>query len=56
MSFGALDEFPAVALLEAADLLADRRLGDEILRRCERKTAGFGQVTEDLEGFNVHNS
>ena len=51
MPFGTFNQFPAVALFEAAHLLTDGGLGDEVLRRRQRKAARFGQVAEDLQGF-----
>src|SRR6204780_541548 len=37
-----------VLLFEAPDLLADRRLSDEVLRRGIRKASAFDYVAEDL--------
>src|SRR5579863_1288299 len=37
-----------VLVFEASDLLADRRLGHEILRGSIRNTAAFNNVAEDL--------
>ena len=49
-----LEQLAAVALLEHADLLAHRRLGDEVLRSRGREASRFDDVAEDLEGFEMH--
>lgn len=51
---GPLDELASVAGLEGADLLAHRRLGDEVLGRGDGKTPGVHEVAEHLEGLDVH--
>src|ERR1700683_4118978 len=43
-----------VLLFQASDLLADRRLSDEVLRRGIRKASALDYVAEDLQRFDVH--
>ena len=50
----AIDQAAAVVALQRAQLLADRRLGDEVEARGAREAAGLDQVTEGLEGFEHH--
>src|SRR5262249_5237718 len=49
-----LDEQRLEHLFERADLLADGGLGDFVDLRRFGKTARFGQVTKNLEAFDLH--
>src|SRR5256885_348165 len=49
-----LEEAATVAILEGADLLADRRLGHEVLGSGRGEAPGLDHVAEDLEGLEVH--
>jgi hypothetical protein len=49
-----LDEAPAVAPLQRAQLLAHRRLGDEVQPSRAREAARLHEVAEGLEGLHVH--
>jgi hypothetical protein len=51
---GALEEAAAIAVLEAADLLADRGLGHEVLGGGRGEAPGLDHVAEDLEGLEMH--
>ena len=50
----AIDQAAAVMAFERTELLADRRLGDEVEPGGAREAAGLDQVTESLEGFEHH--
>ena len=49
-----LEETATVAILEGADLLADRRLGHEVLGSGRGEAPRLDHVAEDLEGLEVH--
>ena len=49
-----LEEAATVAILEGADLLADRRLGHEVLGSGRGEAPRLDHVAEDLEGLEVH--
>ena len=54
VALGALDQRPVEARLEAAHLLAHRRLRDEVLRRGGGEAAGLDEVAEHLQRFEMH--
>ena len=52
--FASFDQADVEMLLQRADLLADRTLGDGVQRGGLREAGGLNEVAEDLEGFNLH--
>ena len=52
----ALEELAAVFRLERPQLLADGRLGDEVLRGGDGKAPRFDHVAEHFQRLDMHNS
>ena len=50
----ALEELLAVLVLQHADLLRNRGLGDVVLRRGDREALGLDDVAEHFEGLEMH--
>ena len=54
ISLAAFDQLLAETLFQGFDLLADSRLRNEVECSGFRKAAGFNQIAEGFERFNVH--